>query len=144
MKRRWFLVLGVGIIAANLGFLFAFRTTVLENPTTAAANLFHILGGVLMAVGGTDAQPRRSKWYQFVGAGNVLIAVGLAASYLLPLVNGTSPYGDTVGILLAICAVAGGGSLAFIGFDWIRGGRHFDLSTFERGPILGAASDTET
>jgi peptidoglycan/LPS O-acetylase OafA/YrhL len=143
MKRRWFLVVGVGIIVANLGFLFVFRAGILENPTTAAANLFHILGGVLMAVGGADAQPRRSRWYQFVGAGNVLIAVGLAASYLLPMVNGTSPYGDTVGVLLAICAVAGGGSLAFIGFDWIRGGRHFDLSTFERGSILSTTGEVE-
>ena len=138
MKRRWFLVLGVGIIVANLGFLFVFRTTVLENPATAVTNVVPILGGILMAMGGADAQPRQSEWYQFVGAGNALLGIGMAASYLLPMVYGTSPYDGTEAILLAICAVAGGGSLAFMGFDWIRGGRHFDLSTFKRGPILAS------
>ncbi|GAA0457637.1 hypothetical protein MUK72_12040 [Halococcus dombrowskii] len=135
MKRRWFLVLGLGMIVANLGFLFAFRATILENPATAATNTVLVFGGVLMAIGGAGAQPR-GTWYQFVGTGDVLIGIGMASSYLLPMVYGTSPYGSTEGILLAICAVAGGGSLAFMGFDWIRGGRHFDLSTYERGPIL--------
>jgi peptidoglycan/LPS O-acetylase OafA/YrhL len=143
MKRRWFLVLGLSIIAASLGMLFAFSVNPLENPATAATSTVLVLGGVLMAIGGAGAQPQ-GTWYQFVGAGNALIGIGMAASYLLPMMNGTSPYGDTVGVLLAICAMAGGGSLVFMGFDWIRGGRHFDLSTFERGPILGAASDTET
>ena len=135
MKRRWFLILGLGIIVSNLGFLFAFDTTVLDNLATAATTSVLVLGGVLMAIGGAGAQPR-GTWYQFVGAGDVLIGIGMASSYLLPVVYGTSPYGSTEGILLVICAVAGGGSLAFMGFDWIRGGRHFDLSTFERGPIL--------
>jgi hypothetical protein len=143
MKRRWFLVLGVGIIVANLGFLFVFRAGILENPTPAVANVALILGGVLTAIGGADAQPRQSEWYEFVGAGNVLHAVGFASTYLLPLSNGTSAYGDTAGAFLAIWGVVGGASLAFIGFDWIRGGRHFDLSSFERGPILGTAGEVE-
>ena len=144
MKRRWFLVLGVGMIVANLGFLFAFRTTVLENPATVAANAIFILGGVLMAIGGANAQPRGSEWYQFVGTGNVLLGIGFAATYLLPIANGTSAYEGSAGVFLAIWGVVGGASLAFIGYDWVRGGRHFDLSTFERGPILGTASNTET
>jgi hypothetical protein len=143
MKRRWFLVLGLGMIAASLGLLFVFPVNLLENPATAATNIVLILGGALMAIGGAGIQPRTSEWYQFVGAGDVLIGVGMAASYLLPMVYGTSPYDGTEGVLLAICAVAGGGSLAFIGFDWIRGGRHFDLSIFERGPILGTATEAE-
>lgn len=137
MKRRWFLVLGLGIIVANLGFLFAFDTTALNNSATAATNGILALGGVLMAIGGAGVQPR-GTWYQFVGAGDVLIGIGMAASYLLPMVYGTSSYGSTESVFLVICAVAGGGSLAFMGFDWIRGGRQFDLSTFESGPILGS------
>jgi hypothetical protein len=143
MKRRWFLVLGIGIVLANLGFLFIFRSGILENPATMTANVVFILGGVLMAIGGANAQPRSSEWYQFVGAGNILYAVGFSSTYLLPLVNGTSAYGDTAGSFLAIWGVVGGASLAFIGYDWVRGGKHFDLSTFERGPILGTASEAE-
>ena len=107
------------------------------------ANVVFILGGVLMAIGGVDAQPQQSEWYQFVGAGNILYGIGFASTYLLPMVNGTSTYSGTAGVFLAIWGVVGGASLAFIGYDWIRGGKHFDLSTFERGPILGTASNTE-
>jgi hypothetical protein len=144
MKRRWFLVLGVGIILANLGFLFAFRAGIFETPSIVAANVFLILGGALMIIGGADVQPRGSEWYQFVGAANVLIAAGMAGTYLLPMVNGTSAYEGTAGALFVVfVVVVGGGSLAFIGLDWIRGGRHFDLSTYERGSILGPATEHE-
>ena len=139
VKRCWFLVLGIGIIAANFGYLFIFRDGVFETPIVAVANVFLIFGGTLMAIGGADAQPRGSEWYQFVGAANVLIAVGMAGTYLLPMVNGTSAYESTAGALFVVfVVVVGGCSLAFIGYDWIRGGRHFDLSTYERGPILGS------
>jgi hypothetical protein len=31
--------------------------------------------------------------------------------------------------------------IALIGADWFRGGRHFDLSAYESGPIFGGAPE---
>ena len=138
MKRRWFLVLGIYIIAANLWLLTTLDSPIIEEPMTVATNVAFLFAGVLFILGGVGENLGNLDWYRFVGLANLIMGIGFAATYLLPMMNGTSAYDGIASILLAICAVIGGASLAFIGFDWIRGGRHFDLSTFERGPILAS------
>ncbi len=130
MKRRWFLVLGVYLIAANLWLLITLNSPIFEEPMAVVTNVAFLFAGLLFVLGGISENLGNLGWYRFVGLANLIMGVGFAATYLLPIANGTSAYEDA-GIFLAICAVVGGASLAFIGFDWVRGGRHFDLSTYE-------------
>ncbi|WP_435076121.1 hypothetical protein [Halococcus sp. AFM35] len=141
MKRRWFLVLGVYLIAANLWLLNTLNSPIFEEPMAVVTNVAFLFAGLLFVLGGISENLGNLGWYRFVGLANLIMGVGFAATYLLPIANRTSTYEDA-GMFLAICAVVGGASLAFIGFDWVRGGRYFDLSTYEEDPILGTASET--
>lgn len=141
MKRRWFLVLGVLTVASQVGPLVAFgipssppASTVLTVVSTVLAGVLFVLGGLAPRIGGVE-------WYRFVGIAALLAGIGFALAMVVPILNGTSAYEREVRPLLAVAATIGGASLAFIGIDWLRGGRHFDLSIYEPGPILGSASD---
>ena len=131
MKRRWFLVLGVGIIAANLWLLITLDSPIIEEPASVATTLAFLLAGVLFVLGGVGERLGSLDWYQFVGLANVVMGVGFVATYLVPMAVGTSAYDGTTGTLFAVSAMIGGSSLAFIGLDWVRGGQHFDPSTYE-------------
>lgn len=140
MKRRWFTVLGAFEAALPMAIFLAFGLPPLTDSATIFLLTGMLLSGLLLIVGGLDRQIGRIEWFQFVGAGNVIWAGSFMLSQLIPIVAGTSTYDSSAQPVFALLVVVGAGSMLFIGADWMRGGHHFDLSTFERGPIFGSAN----
>jgi hypothetical protein len=139
MKRRWFLIVGIFLVVGQIAVLVAFGVPPLSESSATATVGITALAGVLFAFGGTSRQFWSVEWYQFVGVAQMLIGLSFMVSMLLPILTGTSAYESDVQPLLAVAAAGGGMSIMFIGFDWIRGGRHFDLSSYESGPIFTSA-----
>ena len=132
MKRRWFAVLGAFLLLTWTVFSFAvglsFDARLLLNDVP------YFLAGALLVVAGTTGGAAGVEWFQFAGLGFVCLGLSMASELLLTLTQS----GATTGMLVS-AAVSGliGLVLAFMGFDWIRGGKHFDLTAFESGPIFG-------
>ena len=139
MKRRWFVLLGVFVTALPVAMLLAFGLPPLTDSTTIILLSGMLLSGLLFVLGGLDRQFGDIEWYQFVGAGDVIWAGSFMLSQLYPILIGTSTYDSSAQPIFALLVVVGAGSMLFIGADWMRGGHHFDLSTFERGPIFASA-----
>ncbi|EMA38344.1 hypothetical protein [Halococcus hamelinensis] len=140
MKRRWFVLVGGLVIALPSAIVVAFGFPSPAEPATALLLGGMILAGVLFVLGGLDRRFGGVEWYQFVGVGNVLVGVSLALGQLIPVLNGTTAYDGSVLPALVLFTLVGGGSIVFIGADWIRGGHHFDLSVFESGPLLSSGT----
>jgi hypothetical protein len=128
MNRRWFLVLGLFIIGSQLLVHVAFGVLVPSALSVLVPTIVTVLAGVLFVVGGLGAGVRTIEWYQIVGGANILLGGSFCLGILIPVLNSTSAYGNTVQPIMAVAAACGGTSLMFIGLDWIRGGRHLDLS----------------
>jgi hypothetical protein len=128
MDRRVFLVpsaaflLGVALLLALVGPPHTFSGAVL---TTC-----FLLAGLCLGAGAlresVTVAGRDVPWYAFVGAGDVALAAGMAVNAARIGVEGGSD-----DLFLAVVAGAGAVPLFFIGVDYLRGGRHFDLSAFE-------------
>ena len=134
MKRRWFAVLG---IVAMLGL-----AALVALGVPAATPVFAVLavGSVLFVLGGLDPVPDAVPWYRFVAVGELLFGSAFAVSLLGPVASGQR---STTALLFAAAGVANALIFAFVGVDWFLGGRHYDLSTFEPGPILSGRDDVE-
>ncbi|RJT06204.1 hypothetical protein [Halococcus sp. IIIV-5B] len=140
MKRRWFVLVGLLVIALQSAILVAFGFPSPADPATALLLGGMTLAGCSFVLGGFDRRLGGVEWYQFVGVGNVLVGVSLALGQLIPVLTGTTAYDSSTLVALVVFAVVGGGSIVFIGADWVRGGHHFDLSVFEPGPILASGT----
>lgn len=138
MKRRWFLILGIILVVSQTAILAAFGIPPVFESGPAATVVIIAFAGIFFMLGGSGRQFWGVEWHQFMGAGQILIGLSLATSILLPILNGTSAYESGIRPFLAVAAAIGGALVMFMGFDWIRGGRHFDLSTFEPRPILAS------
>ena len=84
--------------------------------------------GILFVVGGVGYDLGSIEWYQLVGVGDVLLGLSLGIPFFTALEGSGSLGGD---VLFIGAAAIGGLSLAYMGIDWIRGGKHFDLSQFD-------------
>jgi hypothetical protein len=133
MKRRWFLVEGIVFTIGSVATLFVFG---LITPYLVLLCFGFSFAGILSILGGINSELLDIEWYQFVGMGNVVVGVTFALSILLPMLTGSSPYDGPIGAFMAAAAILGGGSLVFMGIDWLRGGIHYDLSSYEDGPIF--------
>ncbi|SFR60725.1 hypothetical protein SAMN04487947_2758 [Halogeometricum rufum] len=71
-------------------------------------------------VGGRDV-----PWYAFAGVADVALGVGMVLNATRMLGGGAED-----AFLSAVTAVSGL-PLLFVGVDYLRGGRHFDLTAFE-------------
>lgn len=137
MRRRWFAVIGGFFldVAALAGALLG--SAALRSPRVAVGIATWLLVGGLAVVGGLRESVAGVAWYRFVGASDVLLGlwmVGFAVAWYLE--------GAADGALASVAAQALGGLvIALVGVDWFRGGRHFDLSAYESGPILGDAPE---
>ncbi|WP_115865402.1 hypothetical protein [Halorussus litoreus] len=134
MKRLWFAVLGTLYAVVGVWFLTAFWSGVATDPASIltvalwfGASALYVLGGFGASLGGLD-------WYQFVGLGNVCLGLQLVVRVPFALADGNSA---TASLVATLAMGVGGLSLAYIGLDWVRGGRHFDLSRFGDQPGPG-------
>jgi hypothetical protein len=95
---------------------FGAPATVVQLGALAVAGLLVLAAGLResYAVGG-----RTVRWNVLYGLGTATLGVGLAAGL------GVDRPAGGEGLLFAVAAVGGGLSLAFIGYDFARGGRHF-------------------
>lgn len=141
MKRRWFAVLGVFLFVSHGAVLvaFGFPAPVTE---TVLSLLPWMFAGVLFVLGGLSVQIETIEWHQFVGAANVFMGIGFGVNFSLTTLRDASL--GNGGVIFAVAGIAGGLSMVFIGMDWIRGGRHFEISRYETGPILGFMSRNRT
>ncbi|UPV72803.1 hypothetical protein M0R89_09595 [Halorussus limi] len=131
MKRVWFAVVGVFFALFGVGFLAAFGVESLADPTALATLALWFGASALYVLGGLDAPVGDLRWYQSVGLGNVCLGLQMVVRVPSELA-GVS--GDFEPLLAALAGGVGGLTLAYIGLDWFRGGRHFDLSAFEESP----------
>jgi hypothetical protein len=129
MKRHWFLVLGLFLFGSQLFVHTAFGVPSSADLGTLVSIIATALAGVLFVFGGLGISVRTLEWYQIVGGANILLGASFCLEIVVPVLNSTSASGSTVQPFMAVAAVCGGGSLMFIGLDWLRGGRHFDLSS---------------
>lgn len=136
VKRRWFAVTGVLVL---LGL--AVLATVVDVPVaTAAAFAVLVVGSLCFVLGGLDPVPDAVAWYRFVAVGELVFGAAFAVTLLGPVASGQR---STTALLFAAAGVANALLFGFIGVDWFRGGRHYDLSVFEPGPILGDGEGRE-
>ena len=124
-------LLGVGALGV------AFEASLASSPVA----LVLVVASVLLVLGGFDATPDLVAWYRFVGLGELLFGAIFALIWIAPAVGEDRTTSD---LALAAVGVANALIFGFIGVDWFLGGRHYDLSRFEPGPILGGRSDGES
>lgn len=128
MVQAWrFTVLGGALLVGGI-LLFATFGVVDPDPTLLLQILMTTSAGVLLLLGGVGRELGSIRWYQLVGVGDVLLGLGLCIEFLRAIVA-PGPLTEE-GLFVGVAAL-GGLSLAYIGVDWIRGGRHFDPSQFD-------------
>ena len=134
VKRRWFAVMGL-LVLLGVGVL----DVVLGAPVfSSAAGPLLVAASLLFVLGGLDPAPDRVRWYRFVGVGELLFGAVFVFFWVGPAIAGDR---STTALLLAAAGVANALLFAFVGVDWFLGGRYYDLSTFQPGPILGDGED---
>lgn len=139
-RRSWFVVFGglLGLLVL-LVLPAAFRGDVPADPTAittfglfCGASLLYILGGLGRSVGSFE-------WNQLVGLGNVCMGLQMVVRAPAKFV-GTS---GNIALVAALGSGLGGLTLTYVGLDWFRGGRHFDLSAFEESATPDESRPTE-
>lgn len=136
MKRRWFAAIGgVFLLPVVVLLVRSDPPDRLDLPLVLLA-----VASALLVLGGLDPVPDAVPWHRFVGLGVVLFGVALLAMWAGPAVDGS---GSNTDVLMALTGVAAGLVFGFIGVDWFLGGRHYDLSRVEPGPILGSGTGGE-
>lgn len=134
VKRRWFAVMGAVVLLLVTALVATFGVTVATYP----AVVLMVAASLLSVLGGLDPVPDVVPWYRFVGAGELLFGAVFLVLWVGPAVGGGR---STTDLAMAAVGVANALVFGFIGVDWLRGGRHFDVEAFEPGPILGRRAD---
>lgn len=88
-----------------------------------------LVSGCLFAVAGARSSVsvggREIRWYVFAGVADVAVGVAM-------LLNAARMFdGGGEGAFLAVATGLSGVLLLFIGVDYLRGGRHLDVTVFE-------------
>jgi hypothetical protein len=135
MKRRWLLALGIlGFIGSIASLAISGFSTESESITVATSIAF-AFGSCLFALGGIDDSFHRLDWYHLAGTGQIIVGIAAGSMFLLPILSGVSSADVGIQMIRSLIGAFTALSLTFVGFDWIRGGRHFDLSSYEPEPI---------
>jgi hypothetical protein len=115
-SRRLFKWLGAFLLLVNGAFLVLLGTGALSHLDQLAQFGVGFLGGLLLILSGVEL-PWDVGWYRLAGLGYVC----LAASFLFSSVLAND------GLGWVAVTLVGALSLAFFGFDMIRGGHHFEI-----------------
>ncbi|EMA04080.1 hypothetical protein [Haloferax denitrificans] len=127
MDRRFLAVVGVFdlLIAGGLALLGA-----LAHPLSVARFALFAAAGVLLVVAGVRESVALGsttlRWHVVAGAGYVCFGLAILVGGLSSVLDtrGDPYFGGLFALLLAPV-------MLFMGVDYLRGGVHFDLSTFE-------------
>ncbi|NHN57566.1 MULTISPECIES: hypothetical protein [Halorussus] len=130
MRRFWFAVLGVIFGIAGVAFLAAFGAPATD-PAALVTFALWFAASALYVLGGLEVAVADLKWDQLVGVGNVCLGLQQTVRLGVWFAGGS---GETETLAVTVASGVGGLALAYIGLDWVRGGRHFDLSGFGEDP----------
>lgn len=125
MNARWISGFGVltlllgGVAAAAAGVGAASIELLAVAVPMVVAGVCWLLAGEGIALGGL-------AWYQWLGAGFLVFAVGLLAQGATAFASGGT--GD---LLYAASQLVLAVVFGFMGVDYVRGGRHYDLSIID-------------
>ncbi|MFC4550198.1 MULTISPECIES: hypothetical protein [Halorussus] len=133
MNRRWHFRGGVVLLLATAALVVVLGDgPVVEKfghaglPQVAQLSAMVAAGGLYVLGGSENSVSERAGWYRLVGLGDVLLGLSL------PLGAVGGGFGGSNASAAVLVAMTGGGfSIAFVGVDRMRGGRH--------GEIEGAA-----
>ncbi|MFH5797743.1 hypothetical protein [Haladaptatus sp. CMAA 1911] len=114
LSRRVFKWYGLFIFVSNVGLVVAFGPSVLSNTGYLLQFGIAIAGALLLISAGVEL-PWDVEWYRLAGLGIICSATSFFISSILA----------NDGLGWAAVSLVGAVSLAFFGFDMIRGGRHF-------------------
>ncbi len=127
--RRFFLALGALLLVAELAFAVAFGVSPLTNLPTALQFVFFTFASLCFIIGGLADSLGGVEWYRFVGAGEIVWGLYVVLTGYLSILGAVGfTGGGSGGTLPAVVYLLSGLLFAFIGFDWFRGGRYFNLS----------------
>lgn len=133
MKRRWFgvmgggLLLGVGVLTAAFGGAFWL------DPAFAVQGALLVVGGVAFLVAGVGGSALGLDPVRLVGVGDVCLAGMVIANAAVTVRSGTG----TTDLVVAVALGGSGLFLAYVGVDYLRGGARFAPDGLEDGPIFG-------
>lgn len=120
MHRRWLTAIGVGTVLLAVGLAAAVLASGAVDPVLLLVLVLWALGGAGWIAAGEDWAVADLMWYQLVGVGVGLVAVGMAGLAVQTLATG----GDqVVGGMQAMIAVV----LAIQAVNHYRGGNITDV-----------------
>ncbi|WP_246983011.1 hypothetical protein [Halorientalis marina] len=126
--RRLLFVFGLFLLAIPAALVASFG---IPAPRTAVQiALLAVAGGFVVAGALRDevkVAGATVPWYTLVGTAYVLVGLGLRPGAAAALDGGAA----TPETAARIAAALGGLVLCFIGYDFARGGKHFDVSRLE-------------
>lgn len=130
--RRASRYLGYGLLALTALLVWAFGGAIGPEllaperlPTTVQVTAMALAGALAVLAGHETRLTERVGWHRLYGLADVLLGLSLVPSAL------GGPTSGEFAALYGVAAVLGGLSLAFIGVDVARGGRHFDVDPNE-------------
>lgn len=127
VNQRWLPWFGGFLLALSQLVVVLFGAEGLAEPRVALQyGVMTVAALLLLAAGFRERYAvagLRVRWHQLYGASTVLLGLGLASSYLAPLVAGGSA---TVGVVAAVAAV-GSLTLVWFGYQVAYATRHVRL-----------------
>lgn len=125
MKRALLTLLGSGLLLSILGLTVLFGGDIWGTPLrTVQGLLFLVTAGAFLAAG-RDRRVAGLAPIRVVGVGNLALAGAILLNVLNTFSGGIPA--ESADVVAALGAAMGGFGLAFIGVDYLRGGRVFGV-----------------
>ena len=125
MKRAVLTLLGSGLLLSVFGLTVLFGGGIWGTPLrTIQGLLFLVTAGAFLAAG-RDRHVAGLVPIQVVGVGNLALAGAILLNAINTFIGGIPA--ENADVTAALGAAMGGFGLAFIGIDYLRGGRVFNV-----------------
>lgn len=130
MSRRTYVALGVAFVVLIVAFFWTFDVPTGEPLTDLAAGcvlvtgLFFVLGGLREEITGGGV---RIRWNHLIGIGDFFLAIAMALNGVDLALTATETGSQLIAVLVLFAAVV----VAWIGYDFFRGGVYLDLSRYD-------------
>lgn len=125
MKRAWLTVFGSGLLLVVFGLTALLGGSLWADPLRALQLLLFISGAVAFLAAGRNRTVAGLSPIQVVGAGDLALAVAVLLNVINTFSGGIPD--ESAETTAALGAAVGGIGLAFIGVDYLRGGRVFGV-----------------